>query len=367
VRHAIRRNPDVRIVVTGCYAQLQPGEVAEIPGVDLVLGAGDKFRILDHVEALGETPERAWVKAGEISDVREFDHAHSFGGRTRSFLKVQDGCDYKCAFCTIPKARGKSRSPEVSQVVSEAIKLQDQGVREVVLTGVNIGDFGANLNSQSSTFFDLIKALEDETSVPRYRISSIEPNLCHDQIIDFVSASDRFMPHFHMPLQSGSNNVLRRMRRRYRRELYAQRVDQIRRVLPRACVGADVIVGFPGERDVDFEETYTFLRDLDVSYLHVFTYSERPGTPAVEMDGVVPMHERRIRNERLRTLSDQKKRTFYHRHIGNCYNVLYEKSKASDLLEGFTENYIKVKTRHDPRLVNRIVPTTLTRKMLMLD
>ncbi|MDX1479938.1 MAG: tRNA (N(6)-L-threonylcarbamoyladenosine(37)-C(2))-methylthiotransferase MtaB, partial [Saprospiraceae bacterium] len=300
VRQVLNRNPDTRVVITGCYAQLKPQEIADIPGVDLVLGAAEKFRIVDYVEQLDVSPERAWVKAGEISDANTFTPAWSLGDRTRSFLKIQDGCNYKCSFCTIPLARGKSRNGSVAEVVASAEALRDQGVQEIVLTGVNIGDFvHLREDGNKETFLDVICALEG-VDVPRFRISSIEPNLCSDEIIDFVASSQRFMPHFHMPLQSGNDKQLAEMRRRYRRDLYAQRVEKIRSVLPDACIGVDVIVGFPGETRADFEESYRFIQELDVSYLHVFTYSERPNTPAAEMAGVVPVGERRERNAMLR-------------------------------------------------------------------
>ncbi len=355
VRQALRRNPDARVVVTGCYAQLQPEEIAEIPGVDLVLGAGHKFRMLEYVEALGSAVDKAWVKAGGISDVGSFQHAHSFGDRTRSFLKVQDGCDYKCAFCTIPKARGISRSPKITGIVDRARQLQEQGVMEIVLTGVNIGDYGAHRPMDNETFLDLIRTLDQETDVPRYRISSIEPNLCTDAIIEFVAASPRFMPHFHMPLQSGSDHTLRRMRRRYRRKLYAQRVEKILHLMPDACIGVDVIVGFPGESTIDFSESLSFLQDMEVSYLHVFTYSERPDTPAAEMPDGVPMSERRERNAQLQLLSHAKRRAFYLRHLGQTRQVLLETPDSNGQLQGFTDNYIKVAVRKSGYTGNSLV------------
>lgn len=355
VRSILRTNPDTRVVVTGCYAQLKPQEIADIPGVDIVLGAGEKFRIVDYVERLSESPERAWVEVGSIDDVNSFTQAHSFGDRTRSFLKIQDGCNYKCTFCTIPQARGTSRNGSIESVVESARKLGQQGVKEIVLTGVNIGDFKYEDESgQVFTFIDLIRRLDNIEEVLRFRISSIEPNLCTDEIIDFVSTSQRFMPHFHMPLQSGNNKQLRMMRRRYKRELYEQRVEHIKAKMPHACIGVDVIVGFPGETDADFQETYHFINSLDVSYLHVFTYSERPNTPAVEMDGVVAMETRRDRNAQLRNLSEKKRIAFYQSHIDDTRPVLVERSKIDGLLQGFTDNYIKVVFGENTRQRNQL-------------
>jgi len=360
VRRVMRKNPDTRVVVTGCYAQLKPEEIADIPGVDLVLGAGEKFRIVDYVERLGDSTERTWVHAGEIDDVNTFAPAHSFGDRTRSFLKVQDGCDYKCTFCTIPKARGKSRNGSIDEIVMSARKLGNQGIREIVLTGVNIGDFRTrDNNGHSQTFIDLIRALDQVEEVSRFRISSIEPNLCTDEIIDFVTESRRFMPHFHMPLQSGNDKQLRLMRRRYKRDLYRQKVRLIKEKMPHACIGVDVIVGFPGETDDDFTESLDFINSLDVSYLHVFTYSERADTLAAEMTEVVPMDVRRIRNAVLRNLSDKKKTAFYQQHEGEERHVLVEKSKLPGFLQGFTDNYIKVVLSEREYERNQIKPIVL--------
>lgn len=343
VRGVLRHNPDTKVVVTGCYAQLKPQEIADIPGVDLVLGAGEKFRVVDYVESLSESPERAWVEAGSIDTVETFNPAFSIGDRTRSFLKVQDGCDYKCSFCTIPQARGKSRSSSIVDVLKAAEELGSNGVKEIVLTGVNIGDFRTIDNDgEELRFIDLIRELDTVESVSRFRISSIEPNLCSDEIIEFVAGSNRFMPHFHMPLQSGNNKQLREMRRRYKRELYVDRVSKIRTLMPDACIGVDVIVGFPGETDDDFQETFDFLHGLDVSYLHVFTYSERANTPAADMQAVVPMHIRRQRNDRLRDLSSKKRIAHYLKHVNDIRTVLVEKSKVDGMLQGFTDNYIKV-------------------------
>ena len=343
VRSVLRHNPDTKVVVTGCYAQLKPQEIADIPGVDIVLGAGEKFRVVDYVENLSESPERTWVEAGSIDAVDTFNPAYSLGDRTRSFLKVQDGCDYKCSFCTIPQARGKSRSSKLGDVVLAATKLGNSGVKEVVLTGVNIGDFRTtNEAGEQQGFIDLIRALDKIETISRFRISSIEPNLCSDEVIEYVAASSRFMPHFHMPLQSGNNKQLREMRRRYKRELYVNRVSKIRNLMPDACIGVDVIVGFPGETDEDFQETFDFLHALDVSYLHVFTYSERANTPAAQMLGVVPMHLRRHRNDRLRDLSNKKRIAHYLKHLGEVRPVLIERSKIDGMAQGFTDNYIKI-------------------------
>ncbi|MEM1215011.1 MAG: tRNA (N(6)-L-threonylcarbamoyladenosine(37)-C(2))-methylthiotransferase MtaB, partial [Bacteroidota bacterium] len=292
VRRALRKNIQAKVVVVGCYAQLKPQEIADIPGVDLVLGAAEKFRILDYIDDLSQGPGKGLVQAGAVTEAKDFIHAFSFGDRTRSFLKVQDGCDYKCSFCTIPLARGKSRSNTVESVVANAREIAKMGTREVVLTGVNIGDFGNGTEviegvrpKKEALFIDLIRELDQVEGIERFRISSIEPHLCTEEIIEFVADSQRFAPHFHLPLQSGSNKTLRAMRRRYRRELYAERVAAIKRRMPHCCIGVDVIVGFPGETEADFLETYHFLQELPISYLHVFTYSERPNTPAAAMDG----------------------------------------------------------------------------------
>lgn len=349
VRQALRRQPDALIVVTGCYAQLKPTEIAEIPGVDLVLGAGEKFRILEYVEGLSKAQGKGMVRAGEVRDVNTFTASFSFGDRTRSFLKVQDGCDYKCTFCTIPQARGASRSDTLANAVQNARTIASAGAKEIVLTGVNLGDFGNGTAiieglrpRKEALFIDLIRELDAVETVERFRISSIEPNLLTDEIIEFTAQSRRFMPHFHIPLQSGNNKQLADMRRRYRRELYEARVAHIRRVMPHACIGCDVIVGFPGETDSDFEETYRFISQLDVSYLHVFTYSERANTPAALMPDPVPVETRRQRNQALRGLSEMKRREFYARHIGQVRSVLLEQSRDPDTLSGFTDNYIRI-------------------------
>jgi threonylcarbamoyladenosine tRNA methylthiotransferase MtaB len=369
VRRAMRQNPDAFVVVVGCYAQLKPQEIADIPGVDLVLGAGEKFKITDYIDGLTKAQGKGMVNAGEIREVNTFHNAFSFGDRTRSFLKVQDGCDYKCAFCTIPLARGKSRSDTVENVVENARQIALMGVKEIVLTGVNIGDFGngtavieGEKPKKEALFVDLVKELDKVEGIRRFRISSIEPNLLTDEIIEFVAQSERFMPHFHIPLQSGNNKQLTQMRRRYKRELYQSRVEKIKTLMPHACIGVDVIVGFPNETDEDFKETYNFINDLDVSYLHVFTYSERANTAAIDMEGVVPMHVRRERNEMLRILSEKKRRHFYSQYLGQTRGVLFENHKNSTLLTGFTDNYIKIELKKDENtegVVNWILPVEL--------
>jgi threonylcarbamoyladenosine tRNA methylthiotransferase MtaB len=366
VRRALRHTPQSFVVVVGCYAQLKPQEIAEIPGVDLVLGAGEKFKILDYIDSLTKSQGKGMVSAGEIREVNTFHNAFSFGDRTRSFLKVQDGCDYKCSFCTIPLARGKSRSDTVESAVANAKKIAEMGVKEIVLTGVNIGDFGngtevieGTKTKKEALFIDLIKELDKVEGINRFRISSIEPNLLTNEIISFVADSQRFMPHFHIPLQSGNNKQLQQMRRRYKRELYASRVETIKSIMPHACIGVDVIVGFPDETDADFLETYNFINSLDISYLHVFTYSERPNTPAAEMENAVPMHKRRERNEMLRILSEKKRHAFYQQFLGQTREVLFEKHKNPDFLTGFTDNYIKIEVPNTEGVVNTIAPVEL--------
>ncbi len=366
VRQALRRQPDAFVVVTGCYAQLKPQEIAEIPGVDLVLGAGEKFRILEYVDELTKAQGKGMIHAGEVRDVNTFNASFSFGDRTRSFLKVQDGCDYKCSFCTIPQARGASRSDTVEQVLHNARQIAEMGVREIVLTGVNLGDFGngtavieGEKPRKEALFADLVKELEQVEGISRFRISSIEPNLLTEEIIQMVSESERFMPHFHVPLQSGNDKQLRDMRRRYKRELYADRVAAIHQYMPHACIGCDVIVGFPGETEEDFLETYRFISDLNISYLHVFTYSERANTLAAELPGVVPIVERRRRNAALRGLSDMKRRAFYAQFEGNERPVLFEQHKNPVLMTGFTDNYVKIEAPLQPALINTIAPVRL--------
>jgi len=349
VRRALKFSPDAKVIIIGCYAQLKPKEISEIPGVDLVLGAAEKFNILNYIDDLVHTHGKGLIKAGEVTEANTFIDSFSIGDRTRSFLKVQDGCDYKCTFCTIPQARGKSRSDTIENVVKNAKKIAESGVKEIVLTGVNLGDFGngtavieGTKSKKEAMFIDLIKELDNVEDIERYRISSIEPNLCTDEVIDFVAESKRFLPHFHIPLQSGSDKILKMMRRRYLSDLYTSRVSKIKSVMPHCCIGVDVIVGFPGETEEDFLDTYSFLKDLDVSYFHVFTYSERANTPAAEMGEPVDMGERRRRNEMLRILSTKKKRAFYEQFLGQERPVLIEHSKEEGKVTGFTDNYIKV-------------------------
>ena len=366
VRQALRHSPNAFVVVTGCYAQLKPKEIAEIPGVDLVLGAAEKFKILDYIDDLSKSPDKGLVQAGEIKEANSFVNAFSFGDRTRSFLKVQDGCDYKCSFCTIPLARGKSRSDTVENVVNNASKIAEMGVKEIVLTGVNLGDFGNGTAviervkpKKEALFIDLIKELDQVVGIDRFRISSIEPNLCTNEVIEFVAQSNRFVPHFHIPLQSGNNKQLKEMRRRYKRELYADRVATIKKLIPHCCIGVDVIVGFPNESDEDFKMTYEFINELDISYLHVFTYSERPNTAAYDMPNPVPVHVRRERNEMLRILSEKKKRYFYEQFVGEERMVLFEKHKDPQLMSGFTDNYLKVELPFQADLINTLQPVRL--------
>lgn len=366
VRKALRNSPEALVVVVGCYAQLKPDEIAAIPGVDLVLGAAQKFRILDYIDDLSKSPDKGMVQAGEVKEANEFVNAFSFGDRTRSFLKVQDGCNYKCSFCTIPQARGASRSNTIDSIVANAEEIANMGIKEVVLTGVNIGDFGNGTEvieglkpKKEALFIDLIRELDKVAGINRFRISSIEPNLLTTEIIEFVANSERFVPHFHIPLQSGNNKQLRQMRRRYKRELYADRVATIRQHMPHCCIGVDVIVGFPGETDEDFKETYKFIQELDISYLHVFTYSERANTPAADMEAVVPVHIRRERNEMLRILSAKKKRHFYQQYLGTEQLALLEAKNINGKMTGFTQNYIKVAVDYDESLINQLIKVQL--------
>lgn len=357
VRRIRRQSPESMVVVTGCYAQLKPEEVAGMDGVDLVLGQAEKFHIVQHVNELTKG-DSSKICSCEIDDVKGFNGAFSLGSRTRAFLKVQDGCDYNCSFCTIPKARGNSRSNTILGVRRDLDQLQAGGIQEVVLTGVNLGDFGKGADGgkvHAETFLELIQDIETYTSIPRFRISSCEPNLLTSEIIDFVAGSKRFMPHFHIPLQSGSNEILGKMRRRYQRELYADRVEQIKSRMPHCCIGVDVIVGFPGETDELFMETYRFLRHLDVSYFHVFTYSERSGTVAAEMPEVIPVEVRHERNRILRDLSYQKMEAFSNQFKGQSRPVLFEKANKKDRMEGYTDNYIRVQTAYKEDWVNKIV------------
>ncbi len=359
VREAKKISPDGYVAIIGCYAQLKPTEISEIEGVDAVLGASEKFQLIDLLDGFVKE-EKPKVFASEISKATTFNNAYSVNDRTRTFLKVQDGCDYSCTFCTIPLARGKSRSDAIGNIVTSAAEIATTGVKEIVLTGVNIGDFGLQAGKREERFADLVKALDEVENIERFRISSIEPNLLKDEIIEFVAQSQRFVPHFHMPLQSGSNKILKRMKRRYKRELYAARVAKIKSLMPHCCIGVDVIIGFPGETEADFMETYQFLNELDISYLHVFTYSERPNTMAAEMDGVVPHKIRQERSKMLRNLSEKKKRSFYEENKGKNATVLFEHDIAAGKMHGFTENYIRVVAKYDPLLINTLKNVVLT-------
>ncbi|MCB0657035.1 MAG: tRNA (N(6)-L-threonylcarbamoyladenosine(37)-C(2))-methylthiotransferase MtaB [Saprospiraceae bacterium] len=367
VRHALRQSPHARVIMMGCYAQLKPQEIAEIPGVDLVLGAGEKFKVLDYIDQLRDTAGKGLVAVQDIQSITHFDQSFSFGDRTRSFLKVQDGCDYNCAFCTIPQARGKSRSESIDRIVANAEAIAEMGVKEVVLTGVNIGDFGKYLDPQTgrfrrqTNFLSLLQALDQIASIARIRISSIEPNLCDDAVIEFIARSRCIVPHLHLPLQSGNDKQLEKMQRRYRRDLYADRVAAIKHHMPHACIGVDVIVGFPGETDEDFLETYRFIQSLDIAYLHVFTYSERTNTPAYSMVDPVRMEVRRERNRQLTILSEKKRRAFYASFRGQVRPVLFEKSNKPGCMTGFTDNYLKVDLPLEGERLNTIFPVRLER------
>ena len=354
VKRAKKISPESMVIILGCYAQLKPEEISQIPGVDLVLGANEKFNVLAHLEKKSEVT----VVHENIKHTHDFIPSHSFGDRTRSFLKVQDGCDYFCTFCTIPLARGKSRNASLAQTLQEAQKIAATEVKEVVLTGVNIGDFG---QGSEENFFALTKALDEVEGIERFRISSIEPNLLSNEIIEFcLQEAKRFVPHFHIPLQSGSDQILEKMRRKYLSGLYAERVQQIKSINPDTCIGVDVIVGFPGETDEDFLTTVNLLKDLDISYLHVFTYSERANTGAPKLGTKVPMETRRERSKILHLLSDRKKQAFYQTQVGKNKTVLFEQEENEGLLYGFTENYVKVKTPYDAGLINQIVAVQLT-------
>jgi len=346
------------IIIMGCYAQLKPQEIASIPGVDAVLGAAEKFRIFDYLKDFTKS-EKPKVLASPISEVNSYHQAFSINDRTRTFLKVQDGCDYSCSFCTIPLARGKSRSDTLENILKNAREVASKGVKEVVLTGVNTGDYGMIDNKRVYRFIDLIRELDKIEDIERFRISSIEPNLLTDDIIDFVAKSERFVPHFHVPLQSGSNKILKSMRRRYLRELYQDRVNKIKEVMPNACIGVDVIVGFPGETEEDFKTSYEFLNELDVSYLHVFTYSERANTLAIDMSGSIPVNIRSERSKMLRNLSFKKRHKFYEENIGRNEIVLFEHDIENGRMHGFTRNYIRVVANYDPVLINETLPVIL--------
>ena len=355
VKEALKYSPNAYITIVGCYAQLKPKEIAEIPGVDMVLGAAEKFNIIEHINDLTKQ-EKTIVYNGPIDETNQFVSAYSIGDRTRTFLKVQDGCDYSCTFCTIPLVRGGSRSGKIEDIVRQAEEIAASGVKEIVLTGVNIGDFGIRDGKREDRFLDLVKALDEVEGIDRIRISSIEPNLLSNDIIEFVAQSKRFVPHFHMPLQSGSNKILSLMRRRYKRELYTERVAFIKSLMPNCCIGVDVIVGFPGETREDFIDTYNFLNDLDISYLHVFTYSERENTIAAQMDGAVPGAQRSDRSKMLHILSEKKRRAFYESQLGETGDVLFEADEKDGYMHGFSKNYVKVRTLYDPLLVNEVVP-----------
>ncbi|UAY51271.1 tRNA (N(6)-L-threonylcarbamoyladenosine(37)-C(2))-methylthiotransferase MtaB [Ferruginibacter albus] len=351
VRRIQRKAPEAMVVITGCYAQLKPKEIAEIPGVDLVLGAAEKFNITQHLKEITKG-DSAKICSCDIEDVNTFTASYSISDRTRTFLKVQDGCDYNCAFCTIPMARGKSRSDSIESVLANVKKLAADNVKEIVLTGVNLGDFRT---IEKENFFSLVQELDKVEGIERFRISSIEPNLLSSEIIEFVSNSKKFMPHFHIPLQSGSNKILGLMRRRYKRELYAERVGLIKTLMPHCCIGVDVIVGFPGETEEDFKETFDFLHSLDISYLHVFTYSERANTVALDIKPVVPMNVRNERNKTLRNLSYQKMQYFTQQHIGETRKVLFEENNKNGMMEGYSDNYIKITASYKQDWVNEIV------------
>ena len=356
VRKALNYNPEAYVVVIGCYAQLKPQEIADIKGVDLVLGANEKFNVGDYLNDLHKRPE-AQILSNEIKETKEFVPGYSNTDRTRSFLKIQDGCNYFCSFCTIPLARGRGRNASIKETIAKANELAQTDVKEVVLTGVNIGDFGYGTDEN---FFGLIQELDKIEDVERYRISSIEPNLLSNEIIEFVSKSQRFVPHFHIPLQSGSDVLLKSMRRRYESSLYVSRVDKIKELMPDACIGVDVIVGYPGETDEEFMKTYNFLNELPVSYLHVFTYSERDNTTALRMDGVVPKDIRKARSNMLRILSEKKKRAFYEANVSLEEKVVFEGSDDNGLMHGFTTNYVKVKTAFNPLMVNQSAMVKMT-------
>jgi len=363
VKKALKNNDKAFVAAVGCYAQLKPEELAAVDGVDLVLGATEKFKITDYINDLSKN-DMGEIHSCEIEEADFYVGSYSIGDRTRAFLKVQDGCDYKCTYCTIPLARGISRSDTMENVMKNAQEISQKGIKEIVLTGVNVGDYGKGEfgnKKHEHTFFELVQALDTVEGIERLRISSIEPNLLKNETIEFVSKSKTFVPHFHIPLQSGSNTILKKMKRRYLRELYVERVAKIREVMPNACIGVDVIVGFPGETDELFLETYNFLSDLDISYLHVFTYSERDNTEAVDFDGVVSTNVRSKRSKMLRGLSVKKRRAFYEKELNTNHTVLFESENKEGYIHGFTENYVKVKTPWNPELVNTLHDITLTK------
>ncbi len=362
VRRIQRKAPEAMVVITGCYAQLKPEEIASIPGVDLVLGAAEKFNITEHLKTITKG-DSTKICSCDIEEVNIFSASQSINDRTRVFLKVQDGCDYNCSFCTIPMARGKSRSDSIDNILANVKTIANQGVKEIVLTGINLGDFGSThqstpneVKNKEEDFYQLIQQLENSEGPNRYRISSIEPNLLSNEIIEWVSKSKKIMPHFHIPLQSGSNKILGLMRRRYKRELYSEKVNLIKKLIPHCCIGVDVIVGFPGETETHFKETVDFLQALDISYLHVFTYSERANTLADSMKPVVPISTRNERNKMLRNLSYQKMQYFTNQHVGNTREVLFETHNKNGMMEGYTDNYIKITTPFKKEWENNIVP-----------
>ncbi len=362
VRKVQKQNPEAFIAAVGCYAQLKPEELADVEGVDLVLGTKEKFQLTSYLNDLSKN-DMGMVHACEIEESDFYMGSYAIGDRTRAFLKVQDGCDYKCTYCTIPLARGISRSDRLENVLKNAAEISNQGIKEIVLTGVNIGDYGKGEfgdKKHEHTFFDLVQALDQVDGISRLRISSIEPNLLKNEVIEFVAESNAFVPHFHIPLQSGSDRLLKQMKRRYLTDLYTERVAKIKEVMPNACIGVDVIVGFPGETEEDFLTTYNFLKDLEVSYLHVFTYSERENTEAVLMDGVVPQSIRSKRSKMLRGLSAKLRHVFYERNIGATHRVLFEGENKKGYIHGFTENYVKIKAPWDPALVNTMHRVKLT-------
>lgn len=350
VRKALSYNPEAFVVVIGCYAQLKPTEISEIPGVDLVLGANEKFNVTEHLKDL-QKKEVTQIFNNEIKETKVFYPGYSSGDRTRSFLKIQDGCNYFCSFCTIPLARGRSRNASIEETIKKAKELAQTNAKEVVLTGVNIGDFGYNTDEN---FYSLVKELDKIEGIEQYRISSIEPNLLSNEIIEFVAQSDKFVPHFHIPLQSGSDKLLESMRRRYDTKLYRSRIEKIKQLMPNASIGVDIIVGYPGETDEEFMKTYNFINELPVSYLHVFTYSERANTTALRINESIPVNVRRDRNKMLRILSDKKKRAFYESNINQQETVVFEEAESNGMMHGFTKNYVKIKTPYNPLMVNQI-------------
>lgn len=359
VREARSISPDAYVAIIGCYAQLKPKEISEIPGVDAVLGASEKFRLVELLDGFVRPPQPV-VMSSDIEQVNSFNTSYSMHDRTRTFLKVQDGCDYNCSFCTIPLARGQSRSDAIANILATARQIAQTEVKEIVLTGVNTGDFGIQEGVRKEKFIDLVKALDEVEGIERFRISSIEPNLLSNDIIEFVAGAKRFVPHFHIPLQSGSNKILKAMRRRYARELYVERVNTIKSLMPHACIGVDVIVGFPGETHEDFLETYNFLNELNISYLHVFTYSERENTLAVTLPESVPVRYRNERSKMLHILSDKKRRAFYEHNINGEHTVLFENDIENGMMHGFTENYVRVAAHYDPVMINELRSIRIT-------